>query len=173
MLLSVLLAGVLAALAALAALARLYVSRGEGGGYRRLGLLVSLTTFVGVALLFSGSAIETLVGPPAQQGTPFELSLGRFMPYLLVAGMLGATGGLLVLGVLTLGSGILPHWAGAMLFVGSPPSTSSWQQWRHPCCWRSQHSLGRWWDTRSFERKHTHRARVRRTYRCSIKQLST
>jgi len=114
----VLLVGVLATLAALA---RLYVSREENGGYRRSGVLVSLATFVSVALLFSGAVIEALVGPPAQQGTTFERGLGWFVPYLLVAGALGATGGLLVLGVLTLSSGVLPRWCGTMLFVGSPP----------------------------------------------------
>jgi hypothetical protein len=123
--LSVLMLGVLAALAALA---RLYASRRENEAYRRLGLLVSLTTFVGVALLFSGTFIEAFVGPPAQQGTPFERDLGRFVPLFAVAGMLGATGRLLVLGALTLASEVLPRWYGAMLFVGSPPFTSSWRR---------------------------------------------
>jgi hypothetical protein len=98
-LLGVLLLGVLAALAALA---RLYTSGGENGGYRKSGVLVSLATFMAMALLFSGTVIEALAGPPAQQETPFERDLGRFVPLHAIAGILGATGGLPILGALIL-----------------------------------------------------------------------
>jgi hypothetical protein len=99
---------------------------GEDGGYRRLGLLVSLTTFVGVALLFSGSAIETLVGPPAQQGTPFELGLGRFVPYLLVAACLEPRR-VAGPGCTDPGLGHTAHTGpGRCSSSAVPPSTSSW-----------------------------------------------
>lgn len=109
------------AMAALAAMACLYALREENENYRRIGVLVSLVTFVGVASLLVGLAIEALVGPPAQQGTPFEQGLGQLVPLFLLAGLMGTSVGLLVLAGLTLVSGRLPRWCGAMLIVGSPP----------------------------------------------------
>ena len=117
-LLAVLLLGVLMALAATA---RLYALREEDDGYRRIGILVSLTTFVGVTLLFSGAFIEGLVGAPVQQVTLFERSLGQLVPLFLMFGLPITIFGLLLLAILTLVSGTLPRWCGVMFIAGSPP----------------------------------------------------
>lgn len=110
----------LAALVALTALARLYALREKNESYRRAGVLVSLAALASVTLLFAGAAVESLVGAPVQQEGAFERGLGQLVPYFGILGLLGTVGGLLVLGTLTLISGVLPRWGGAMILAGNP-----------------------------------------------------
>jgi hypothetical protein len=78
--------------------------------YGLVGALASLTAFVGVALIVVGSVVEVLAGPA------FEPSL-----LFLISGLLIATIGLVALGVVTMVTGVLPAWVGALVIWGSPP----------------------------------------------------
>ena len=55
-----------------------------------------------------------------QHGPHFEWGLGQLVPLFLMVGLPVAVGGLLVLGILTLNSGVLPRWGGVTLVAGNP-----------------------------------------------------
>ena len=95
-------------LGALAAIAGLH--RVQREYYGLVGVLASLTAFVGVALILVGSVLETLAGPA------FEPSL-----LFLISGLLIATLGLMTLGFVTMVAMVMPWWVGALVILGSPP----------------------------------------------------
>jgi hypothetical protein len=93
--------GAMGAIAGVHALQRAY--------YGLVGTLASLIAFSGVVLLLVGAVIEILWGPT------FDLSL-----LFLVPGLFISTIGLLVLGAITISTGVLPWWCGTLLILGSP-----------------------------------------------------
>jgi hypothetical protein len=97
-------------LAALAAIMTLYaLQQRESSGYRLMGMVFSVAGFVGMALLLVGAVAEALAGPTFEPAAP-----------TIIGGLVIATGGLLPLGIVTLLSGMIPRWCGALLVVGSP-----------------------------------------------------
>ena len=93
--------GAMGAIAGVHALQRAY--------YGLVGTLASLIAFSGVVLLLVGAVIEILWGPT------FDLSL-----LFLVPGLFISTIGLLLLGAITISTGVLPWWCGTLLILGSP-----------------------------------------------------
>ncbi len=82
-------------------------------------MLISWVIYMSMAWLFSGASIESLVGAPMQQGTPFELGLGQ-LALLLVVVFPVAVVGLLILGTLTLDSGCYRAGAGRCYSLTTP-----------------------------------------------------
>ncbi len=80
--------------------------------YGSSGALASLIAFVGLALVLVGDLVTNSVtgaSPIADWGLMF-----------LILGILAATGGLVVLAIITINAGLLPWWGGAALIAGSP-----------------------------------------------------
>jgi hypothetical protein len=100
--LTMLLVGVLAAIAALHVLQR---SR-----YGSVGALASVAAFVGVAMTVGGNLVGELL--PAMAGVALLMMFG---------GLLAASAGVLVLGIVTITTQALPRWCGVALIAGSPP----------------------------------------------------
>lgn len=94
--------GAMAAIAALHALQR--------GLYGRAGAVVSLTAFVGLAVFTSVLTVGVVVTSP-------DLDL---LFNVLLIGLLVATVGIALLGVLSIGARVLPWWCGVALIAGSP-----------------------------------------------------
>jgi hypothetical protein len=105
--LTVLLVGAMAAIVALHALHR--------ERYGLLGALASLAAFVGLGMI--PVIWLYLAGPHI----PMLLTLAVGMVCLLAA-----TGGIVVLGIVTIQAEVLPWWCGAALIVGSPPFAVLW-----------------------------------------------
>jgi len=100
--LTMLLVGVLAAIAALHILQR--------SSYGSAGALTSLAAFVGVAMTVGGNLVGELVPAMAQVAI-----------ILLIVGVLAASAGVLVLGIVTITTQALPRWCGIAILAGSPP----------------------------------------------------
>jgi hypothetical protein len=100
--LTILLVGVLAAIAALHILQR--------GRYGRQGALASLASFAGLAMIGAAWSL-------AERVVPITLA-GPVGIVCLVAASVGIVG----LGIVTIGAGVLPRWAGAAVIAGSPPA---------------------------------------------------
>ncbi len=81
--------------------------------YRLWGVLSSLTSFVGVALLLASGLLNLIAG---QRYTSMaELTL-------LIIGAWVAALGLVTLGVVTIWARVLPWWCGVSIVLGSPPT---------------------------------------------------
>jgi hypothetical protein len=110
-----LLLGAMAAIAALHALQRGLYGPGAWERYG-LGVLTSLASLVGVALI--------LVGDLGDVGGLRYQALAGLRPVamnLFLIGLLVATIGILALGIATIAARKLPWWCGAALLAGSPP----------------------------------------------------
>ena len=100
--LTMLLVGVLASIAALHLLQR--------SSYGWVGALASLTAFIGVALTVGGALLVALLPAMAREAL-----------LMVFGGLLVASAGILVLGIVTIATRTLPQWCGVALLVGSPP----------------------------------------------------
>ena len=96
----------------LAAIAGLHTLQRER--YRLWGVLSSLTSFVGVALLLASGLLDLIAG---QRPTISSLTVD-----LLIIGAWVAALGLVTLGVVTIWARVLPWWCGASIILGSPPA---------------------------------------------------
>ena len=94
--------GVLAAIVALHIVQRRH--------YGRWGALASITPVAGMAMVVIGFHVSGLASD-----TAFSLGIG-----LLSAGVLVATIGIVVFGIVTLSAGVMPRWCGIALLAGSP-----------------------------------------------------
>jgi hypothetical protein len=103
---TMLLIGVLAAIAALHFVQRRY--------YGRLGALASLAAFAG--------ALMVVVGNPVGELVPTMASVAIM---LLIVGVLVASLGIVVLGIVTITARVLPRWCGTALIAGSPPGVGT------------------------------------------------
>jgi hypothetical protein len=100
---------------AMAAIVALHVLHREREGYGWPGTLASLAAFVGLGMI--PVTWLFLAGPHI----PMLLTLAVGMVCLLAA-----TGGIVVLGIVTIQAEVLPWWCGAALIVGSPPFAVLW-----------------------------------------------
>ena len=95
-------------LGALAAIATLHLL--QRASYGRVGTLASLAAFVGGAMIVGGNLVGELL--PTRAGAGYSIAFG---------GLLVASVGVLVLGIVTISTRILPWWCGAAMIAGSPP----------------------------------------------------
>jgi hypothetical protein len=100
--------GVLLPLGAMAAIAALHVLHRELYGWA--GAVISLTAFVGLALATGALTVGIISTSP-------DLDL---LFNALVIGLLIATVGIVLLGGLSIATGMLPWWGGVALIAGSP-----------------------------------------------------
>jgi hypothetical protein len=100
---NMLLVGVMAAVAALH-----FIQRRR---YGRLGLLASASAIGGIAMVVIGFLVSGL-----DSDTAFFLGIG-----LLTVGVVVASTGIVLLGVVTITARVLPTWCGVALIAGSPP----------------------------------------------------
>jgi|SRR5215207_1388259 len=84
----------------------------QRGYYGLLGAAASLAAFVGLALYLVGAWI-------AYARDDFWLAF-LDTTFLVLLGLLLATGGLITLGIVTISAGVLPWWCGAALIAGNP-----------------------------------------------------
>ena len=84
----------------------------QRGYYGLLGAAASLAAFVGLALYLGGAWI-------AYARDDFWLAF-LDTTFLVVLGLLLATGGLITLGIVTISARVLPWWCGAALIAGNP-----------------------------------------------------
>jgi hypothetical protein len=104
--------GNLLLLGALAAIASLHFIQRRR--YGRLGALASVSAIGGIAMvvigfLVSGSASDTV----------FYVGIS-----LLAVGVVVGSTGVVLLGIVTIGSGVLPRWCGVAVIAGSPPGVA-------------------------------------------------
>lgn len=92
----------------LAAIVGLHVTqRRHYGGWGALG---SVATFAGIAMIFGGNFLGGLGS-----------ALTSVAMVSLLAGILAVSAGIVVLGIVTMMSAVLPRWCGAAVIAGSPP----------------------------------------------------
>lgn len=92
----------------LAAMVGLHVTqRRHYGGWGALG---SVATFAGIAMVFGGNFLGGLGSV-----------LTSVAMVSLLAGILAVSAGIVVLGIVTIMSAVLPRWCGAAVIAGSPP----------------------------------------------------
>jgi hypothetical protein len=99
---------VLLPVGAMAAIAALHALQRESYGWT--GTVVSLTAFVGLAIATGALTVGVISATP-------DLDL---LFNVLVIGLLVATVGIVLLGGLTVATGMLPRWCGVALMAGSP-----------------------------------------------------
>jgi hypothetical protein len=99
---------VLMPLGAMAAIAALHALHSER--YGLLGALASLAALVGLALAIGALTVGVISPSP---------DLDRLLQALII-GLLVATVGILLLGLLSVDTGMLPWWGGVALVAGSP-----------------------------------------------------
>ena len=107
----------------------------QGHQSRALNLTAFLISFVAIVLTVGLDIDKTLILPYLASGIPAITSVANFathmpaalQPYLavLMAGLLLHLVGLVVLGAAIVRSGVLPHWAGWLLIVGTVLSYGS------------------------------------------------
>jgi hypothetical protein len=102
------LVAVLLPLGAMAAIAALHALHREL--YGRVGAVVSLTAFLGLALATAALTLGVMSTSP---DLDFHFNL-------VLIGLLVATVGIALLGGLTIATGVLPRWCGVALIAGSP-----------------------------------------------------
>jgi hypothetical protein len=95
-------------LGAMAAIAAVHALQRESYGW--MGTVVSLTAFVGLALATGALTVGVVSASP---------DLDSLFTVLIV-GLLVATVGIVLLGGLTVATGVLPRWCGVALMAGSP-----------------------------------------------------
>ena len=103
---------ILLAFGAMVALASLHAIQRHR--YGLIGTLAFLLALVGVAMIFVGEFRSFVIG--VMQGSPGAAAFS----WLFIIGLLVATVGLIVYGVVTISTGKVPWWCGAALLAGSP-----------------------------------------------------
>jgi hypothetical protein len=82
--------------------------------YGRLGALASASAIGGIAMVVIGYFVSG-----STSDTVFAVGIG-----LLIAGVVVGSTGVVLLGIATIGSGVLPRWCGIALIAGSPPGVA-------------------------------------------------
>jgi hypothetical protein len=99
-------------LGALAAIAALHLIQRRR--YGRFGALASVSAIGGIAIVVIGFLVSGLGSV-----TAFTLGIS-----LLIVGVVVGSTGVVLLGIVTIGSGVLPRWCGTALIAGSPPGVA-------------------------------------------------
>jgi hypothetical protein len=82
--------------------------------YGRLGAVASTSAIGGPAMAVIGFLVSGLASD-----TAFFLGIG-----LLTVGVVVAFTGIVLLGLVTIGAGVMPRWCGIALIAGSPPGVA-------------------------------------------------